>query len=224
MKPKHLLTALPNTIVSGELSDDEAEADDAHRLTIAEAFEDDDIVADFAKEKQDERQKDLPQAVELSLPGWGHWAGAGAKPPGPRKATRQIMKIPAELPRRDDNRDQVIINEDALKNEKLDKHLVNEVPFPFVTVKDYEASLRAPLGRTFIPESAHAAMVEPRIVTKQGTVIEPMKKEMLMANPSKLMRVGKRLQNEAVDQYSKYALEKLIKPSPDSKVGFGRVE
>uniref|UniRef100_A0A182WVM4 U3 small nucleolar RNA-associated protein 14 n=1 Tax=Anopheles quadriannulatus TaxID=34691 RepID=A0A182WVM4_ANOQN len=224
MKPKHLLTALPNTIVSGELSDDEAEADDAHRLTIAEAFEDDDIVADFAKEKQDERQKDLPQEVELSLPGWGHWAGVGAKPPGPRKATRQIMNIPAELPRRDDNRDQVIINEDALKNEKLDKHLVNEVPFPFVTVKDYEASLRAPLGRTFIPESAHAAMVEPRIVTKQGTVIEPMKKEMLMANPSKLMRVGKRLQNEAVDQYSKYALEKLSKPSPGSKVGFGRVE
>uniref|UniRef100_A0A182K1G3 U3 small nucleolar RNA-associated protein 14 homolog A n=1 Tax=Anopheles christyi TaxID=43041 RepID=A0A182K1G3_9DIPT len=211
MKPKHLLTALPNTIVSGELSEDE-DADDAHRLTIAEAFEDDDIVADFAKEKQDERRKDLPQEVELNLPGWGHWAGAGMKTNNKRKTSRQIFKPPPELPRRDDNRDQVIINEDALKNDMLDKHLVNEVPFPFMTVKDYEASLRAPVGRTFMPETAHAAMIEPRIVTKQGTVIAPMTKELLVGDSTKLMRVGKRQQNEAVDTYSEYAQKRLRKP------------
>ncbi|XP_053660763.1 U3 small nucleolar RNA-associated protein 14 homolog A [Anopheles marshallii] len=207
MKPKHLLTALPNMITSGELSDDEDADNDAHRLTIAEAFEDDDIVADFAKEKQDERQKDIPQAVELTLPGWGHWAGAGIKPKVPRPNARKMFKPPPELTRRDDNRDQVIINEDALKNDKLSKHLVSEVPFPFVTVKDYEASLRAPLGRTFIPETAHAAMVEPRVITKKGAVIEPMKKELLVANPTKLTMVGKRQRNEAVDEYNKY-LEK----------------
>uniref|UniRef100_A0A182YIB8 Uncharacterized protein n=1 Tax=Anopheles stephensi TaxID=30069 RepID=A0A182YIB8_ANOST len=200
MKPKHLLTALPNTIVSGELSEDE-DVKDAHRLTIAEAFEDDDIVADFAKEKQDERQKDIPQEIELSLPGWGHWAGAGIKP---RKDARKLFKPPPALPRRDDNRDQVIINEDGLKNEKLGKHLVNEVPFPFLTVKDYEASLRAPIGRTFIPETAHATMVQPRVITKLGAVIEPMKKDMLVENRSRLMRVGKRQQNEANDAYNAY--------------------
>ncbi|XP_050079186.1 U3 small nucleolar RNA-associated protein 14 homolog A [Anopheles maculipalpis] len=203
MKPKHLLTALPNTIISGELSEDE-DANDAHRLTIAEAFEDDDIVADFAKEKQDERQKDIPQEIELTLPGWGHWAGAGIQPRAQRPNARKLFKPPPALPRRDDNRDQVIINEDGLKNEKLGKHLVNEVPFPFLTVKDYEASLRAPLGRTFIPETAHGAMVQPRIVTKQGAVIEPMKKELLVENPSRLTRVGKRQQNEAVDTYNEY--------------------
>uniref|UniRef100_A0A182N6D0 U3 small nucleolar RNA-associated protein 14 homolog A n=1 Tax=Anopheles dirus TaxID=7168 RepID=A0A182N6D0_9DIPT len=201
MKPKHLLTALPTTIVSGELSEDEGE-DDAHRLTIAEAFEDDDIVADFEREKQDERRKDLPQEVDTELPGWGHWAGPGVKKRVPRQTGRQIFKPPAELPRRDDNRDQVIINEDALRTEQLGKHLVSELPFPFVTVKDYEASLRAPLGRTFIPQTAHATMVEPRIVTKQGAVIAPMKKEMLLRNPERLLRVGKRQQNEAVNRYT----------------------
>ncbi|XP_052891794.1 U3 small nucleolar RNA-associated protein 14 homolog A [Anopheles moucheti] len=215
MKPKHLLTALPNMITSGELSDDEDADNDAHRLTIAEAFEDDDIVADFAKEKQDERQKDIPQEVELTLPGWGHWAGAGIKPKVPRQNARKMFKPPPELTRRDDNRDQVIINEDGLKNDKLSKHLVSEVPFPFVTVKDYEASLRAPLGRTFITESAHAAMVEPRVITKQGAVIEPMKKELLVRNPTRLTTVGKRQRNEAVDEYNKY-LEK------HHKKAFGR--
>uniref|UniRef100_A0A182P8Z4 U3 small nucleolar RNA-associated protein 14 homolog A n=1 Tax=Anopheles epiroticus TaxID=199890 RepID=A0A182P8Z4_9DIPT len=211
MKPKHLLTALPNTVVSGELSDDE-DGDEAHRLTIAEAFEDDDIVADFAKEKQDARQKDLPQAVELTLPGWGQWAGPGVQPAKKRNTARQMFKPPPVLPRRDDNRDQVIINEDALKNDKLGKHLVNEVPFPYLTVKDYEASLRAPVGRTFIPETAHAAMVEPRVVTKQGTVIAPMKKDMLVQNPATLMRVGKKQQNEAVDAYNQFAKKNVRKP------------
>uniref|UniRef100_A0A182Q1E6 U3 small nucleolar RNA-associated protein 14 homolog A n=1 Tax=Anopheles farauti TaxID=69004 RepID=A0A182Q1E6_9DIPT len=197
MKPKHLLTALPNTIVSGELSEDEGE-DEAHRLTIAEAFEDDDIVADFEREKQDERKKDMPQEIDDTLPGWGEWAGPGVKP---RRNSRKIFKPPAELPRRDDNRDKVIINEDALRTTELSKHLVSELPFPFVTVKDYEASLRAPLGRTFIPEMAHATMVEPRVVTKLGTVIEPMKKDTLLKKPERLLRVGKRQRNEATIKY-----------------------
>ncbi|XP_049288428.1 U3 small nucleolar RNA-associated protein 14 homolog A [Anopheles funestus] len=208
MKPKHLLTAIPTTIMSGELSDDE-EADDAHRLTIAEAFEDDDIVADFAKEKQDERQKDIPQEVEQTLPGWGHWAGAGIQPITQRQTARKIFKPPPQLTRRDDNRDQVIINEDGLKNDKLSAHLVNEVPFPFLRVKDYEASLRAPVGRTFIPETAHAVMVEPRIITKQGAVIEPMKKAMLVENPKKLTKVGKKQRSEAVDNYNNYIGKRL---------------
>uniref|UniRef100_A0A182M5V2 U3 small nucleolar RNA-associated protein 14 homolog A n=1 Tax=Anopheles culicifacies TaxID=139723 RepID=A0A182M5V2_9DIPT len=212
MKPKHLLTALPNTVISGELSDDE-DGDDAHRLTIAEAFEDDDIVADFAKEKQDERQKDIPQEVELTLPGWGHWAGAGIKPPAKPPNARMLFKPPPVIARRDDNRDQVIINENGLKNDKLSKHLVNEVPFPFQTVKDYEASLRAPVGRTFIPETAHAVMVEPRVITKQGALIEPMKKELLVEHAARVKMGGKRRQrNEAVNQYYEYVETQQEKP------------
>ncbi|KFB42136.1 AGAP003632-PA-like protein [Anopheles sinensis] len=191
MKPKHLLTALPDSIAAGELSDGEPEHyddddddDDHRRLTIAEAFEDDDIVADFMKEKQDERANHLPKEVDLDLPGWGFWVGPGTDSEAPRQEARKVVKPPKELPRRDDNRDQVIINEDALVNPELSKHLVNEVPFPYVTVKDYEASLRAPLGRTFVPETAHVTMIEPRVVTKQGAVIEPMKGNMLMTNPT----------------------------------------
>uniref|UniRef100_A0AAG5CU35 U3 small nucleolar RNA-associated protein 14 n=1 Tax=Anopheles atroparvus TaxID=41427 RepID=A0AAG5CU35_ANOAO len=206
MKPKHLLTALPNTITSGEMSDGEPEDDGDHqRLTIAEAFQDDDIVADFVKEKQDEREKYMPKEVDLSLPGWGEWAGPGVVPSKSRVQTRTFIKPPKELPRRDDRRDKVIINEDALVNPQLSKHLVNELPFPFVSVKDYESSLRAPLGRTFVPETAHVTMIEPRVVTKQGAVIEPMRKRMLMADQKGVRRRAPvRAGRKAVQTYNKF--------------------
>uniref|UniRef100_A0A2M3Z572 Putative u3 small nucleolar rna-associated protein 14 log a n=1 Tax=Anopheles braziliensis TaxID=58242 RepID=A0A2M3Z572_9DIPT len=208
MKPKHLLTALPDAVATGELSGDEDPEETGanhQRLTIAEAFEDDDIVADFVKEKQDERDKNRPQEIDNTLPGWGSWAGPGVKEKKRAQKVRKIFKPPTELPRRDDNKDQVIINEDGLVNEKLKKHLLNEVPFPFVTVKDFEASLRAPIGRTFIPESAHTAMIEPSVITKKGLVIEPMKKEMLLQDPNQVLRFGTKKENGATEKYREFA-------------------
>jgi U3 small nucleolar RNA-associated protein 14 len=45
------------------------------RDIICEAFEDDDIVDDFNKEKRNEIEKDKPKDINLSLPGWGAWGG-----------------------------------------------------------------------------------------------------------------------------------------------------
>ncbi|XP_055612305.1 U3 small nucleolar RNA-associated protein 14 homolog C-like isoform X2 [Uranotaenia lowii] len=202
MKPKHLLNALPDMTTGGDLSDDE-DPEHSRRLTIAEAFADEDIVADFEKEKEDERERNKPKEVDLKLPGWGSWGGSGIrqrKTPHPR---RKMFKAPPVLPRRDDNKGRVIINEDAV-NKKLGEHLVNELPFPFVTVKDYEASLRAPLGRTFVPETAHSTLVEPRVVTKIGAVIEPMKKDILMKDTDKVFKVGGKMYNGAVKKYEQF--------------------
>lgn len=41
-------------------------------------------------------------------------------------------------------------------------------------MKDYEASIRAPIGRTWLPETAHQKLIAPPVVTKLGTIIEPM--------------------------------------------------
>ncbi|XP_053694897.1 U3 small nucleolar RNA-associated protein 14 homolog A [Sabethes cyaneus] len=213
MKPRHLLNAVPDLeVIGGDLiDDDDADDDDPvakiqrqQRLTIAEAFEDDDIVVDFEQEKQEERDRNKPKEVDLSLPGWGHWAGAGISQKKTNKTRRKMFKPAPVLPRRDDNKEKVIINEDAV-NKNLASHLVNDLPFPFVSVKDYEASLRAPLGRTFIPETAHTTLVEPRVVTKKGTVIEPMKKDILLqSNPGKSFHVGGKLYNKAVRKYEEF--------------------
>lgn len=51
---------------------------------------------------------------------------------------------------------------------------VNELPYPFTQVKDFEASIRAPIGTTWLPETAHQQLIAPPVVTKLGAVIEPM--------------------------------------------------
>uniref|UniRef100_A0A1Q3EXJ4 Putative u3 small nucleolar rna-associated protein 14 log a n=1 Tax=Culex tarsalis TaxID=7177 RepID=A0A1Q3EXJ4_CULTA len=201
VKPKHLLNAIPDLTTGGDLSDED-DPELAQRLTIAEAFADDDIVADFEHDKQTERERNAPQAVDTFLPGWGAWGGAGIKN---QKTRRKMFKKIPVLPRKDDNREKVIINEDAVVSKKLAAHLVNELPFPFTSVRDYEASLRAPLGRTFVPETAHATLVEPAVVTKMGAVIEPMKKDILLQpDPAKSFRVGGKQFNKAVRKYEEF--------------------
>lgn len=51
---------------------------------------------------------------------------------------------------------------------------MSDLPYPFTQVKDFEATVRAPIGRTWIPETAHQQLVAPPVVTKLGAVIEPM--------------------------------------------------
>ena len=56
-----------------------SEEKDEHRMNIQEAFADDDVLAEFDKEKNDTIERDRPKAIDLSLPGWGEWAGTGVK-------------------------------------------------------------------------------------------------------------------------------------------------
>ena len=56
---------------------------------------------------------------------------------------------------------------------------VSELPYPFESVTDYEASIRAPIGNTWVPETAHRKLIAPRIVTLQGQIIAPMTEDAL---------------------------------------------
>ena len=62
---------------------------------------------------------------------------------------------------------------------------MNELPFPFTSVKDFEASVRAPISNTFIPESAHRKLIKPPVRTKMGAVITPMDKDVLVKRQKK---------------------------------------
>lgn len=63
---------------------------------------------------------------------------------------------------------------------------VSELPYQFKTVKDFEASVRAPVGRTFVPEAMHKKLTAPAVTTKMGTVIEPMTETELLAVKKKI--------------------------------------
>jgi U3 small nucleolar RNA-associated protein 14 len=55
----------------------EPQKTEEHRMNIQEAFADDDVLAEFEKDKAETIERDRPKAIDLSLPGWGEWAGSG---------------------------------------------------------------------------------------------------------------------------------------------------
>ncbi|XP_055692785.1 U3 small nucleolar RNA-associated protein 14 homolog A isoform X2 [Lutzomyia longipalpis] len=176
---KSLNTALPDMMHE---EDDGEEVRVNGKLSLTEAFEDDDIFKDFSREKSDQIAADQPQDIDLTLPGWGSWTGQGVV----KRQKRMILKFPKNLPRKDSTKNSVIINE--ILSEKAKEHLVRDLPYPFTSVRDFEASIRAPVGRTFVPETAHRVLTKPNLVTKMGTIIEPMDEKVLL-NADKPQRV-----------------------------------
>lgn len=57
------------------------------------------------------------------------------------------------------------------------------LPFPFLNVSDWEASIRGPVGRNFVPESVHRELIKPSLKTELGAVIKPMDKSALIERP-----------------------------------------
>jgi len=170
---KDIGSDLPEIMGYNDLEDD---AED-QRDIIAEAFADDDVVESFKAEKAALIEAKKPKDIDLTLPGWGEWGGGGAVP-SKRKRKRFTVKAPPVHKRKDENTGHLILNTE--KDDMLRTHQVSSVPFPFTSVSDYEASIRAPVGATFIPRTAHLKMVKPRVMTKAGAVIEPMDREQLV--------------------------------------------
>ncbi|CAH2093064.1 unnamed protein product [Euphydryas editha] len=181
--PKYL-----NTPISKQENDfDELDEDEqvVPKVDIEEVFEEDDVVASFRQEKEDEINNDIPKDTDLTLPGWGSWGGKGVKV-RKRKNNRFIAKPAPKVPRRDDNKGDIIIHE--TKNPKLVSHKVSDIPFPFNSVKEYEASIRTPIGNTFIPETAHKKLIRPNVITKAGSIIEPMDEDELLVKRNRTFK------------------------------------
>ncbi|XP_014244568.1 U3 small nucleolar RNA-associated protein 14 homolog A [Cimex lectularius] len=179
VKQKKLMTHAPELEEEGDDASGDEDEKQKH-LNLIEAFGDDDVVDQFRKEKEDEINADKPKDVDLTLPGWGHWAGCSMPPVKKRKTSRRfVVKFP-EVKRKDATRQHVIINENV--DVRLKDHMVNELPYPFKSVKEYEASIRAPIGNNWIPEVAHKRLTAPPVLTKMGSIIEPMDPEQLVKN------------------------------------------
>ncbi|XP_017034334.1 U3 small nucleolar RNA-associated protein 14 homolog C [Drosophila kikkawai] len=182
------------------MDDDAADYDDEddaaaaeHQLTVSQAFEDDDIVADFNRDKNKDSELKNTE-LQLFMPGWGSWAGAGISQEAvEQRNKRLLLKLAEPEKRRDDNKDNLYVNEASCK--KAREHKVSSLPFPFRSLADYEASIRAPIGRNFVPETAFRMLTRPSVITRKGQVIEPMDESELV-KPNRRLRhiVDKRIQ------------------------------
>lgn len=135
--------------------------------------EKDKIVA--SQMEKEESDLNLP----MKLPGWGSWSGPGISSPKKRKPTSQ------ELSSRESSRQKkkaaldkgmkhVLINSENKRDHKIRKLMLNQVPHPFQTREQYERSLSMPIGPEWNAQSAHAGLTKPAVVTKAGSIIEPM--------------------------------------------------
>uniref|UniRef100_A0A146MGL4 U3 small nucleolar RNA-associated protein 14 A n=1 Tax=Lygus hesperus TaxID=30085 RepID=A0A146MGL4_LYGHE len=174
VKRQKLDTAIPDFEEGGDSeSDDEAEE---QHLNLMEAFADDDIADEFRKEKEEEEEDFKEKEIDLSLPGWGSWGGSGITPWKNRRKKR-VVKFP-KIPRKDANKNIVIINEEP--SAKFTKLMVNDLPQQFKDVAAYEAAIRAPIGDTWVTQSAHNSLIAPQVITKMGAIIEPLDASVLL--------------------------------------------
>ena len=106
-------------------SDDETLA---HRMTIQEAFANDDVIEEFVKEKEDTAETSKPKEVDLSLPGWGDWGGPGID----ETKRKKKFKVPSKptRARKDTKLAHVIINED--RDKKFAKNQVITRPTLYI--------------------------------------------------------------------------------------------
>lgn len=196
--PKKLFTLetkiseIANPDVTAKDGEEESDGEEAQRSIIAQAFADDDVIDEFVKEKNAVVDRDKPTDIDLFLPGWGAWGGESVKV-SKRKRKKFIIKAPEGPPRKDKRLGNVIISEK--KDKAISKHQVNDLPFPYVTVEQYEQAIRAPIGKTWNPEMAVKELVKPKIVTKLGGIIQPISKADVFKKDSKKRKPDMGFQN-----------------------------
>ncbi|KAH7334553.1 Utp14 protein-domain-containing protein [Rhizoctonia solani] len=163
------------------LSDDEASDTDEkapaafkQRELVAMAFAGDNVVEDFAAEKQRVIEEDAPKEVDTSLVGWGSWGGRGTKKQAPRpNLIKKIAGVDASK-RADAGKKNIIISEK--KDKKAAKYLVKDLPYPYTSKEQFARSMATPIGTEWNTRVAHQRAVLPRVVKKMGTVIDPLER------------------------------------------------
>ena len=177
---------------------------------IKEAFAGDDVIRDFLKEKREAMEASKPKDLDLTLPGWGEWGGMGLKPSA-KKRRQFLIKAPEGPPRKDKNLPNVIINEK--RNTRAAAHQVQALPHPFTHHQQFERTIQTPIGSTWNTQRAFQKLTMPKVVTRPGHVIKPIKAgdvgyrsssrsdlSVVQRNPKRLsIHHKKHLENNCVD-------------------------
>ncbi|XP_069859174.1 U3 small nucleolar RNA-associated protein 14 homolog A-like [Dipodomys merriami] len=159
--------AVPTAI---EELEDEVERN--QKQMIKEAFAGDDVIREFLKEKEETAEANKPRDIDLTLPGWGEWSGVGLKPSA-KKRRQFLIKAPEDPPRKDKNLPNAIIAEKH--NIHATAHQVRVLPYPFTHHQQFEQTIQNPVGSMWNTQRAFQKLTTPKVVTKPGHVIKPIK-------------------------------------------------
>ena len=217
-KPKPRKAPNPTTAAAdaAQDDDDDGESDpgaaDLHmplairdQELVARAFAGEDVVGDFARDKDDVADEDDDRVVDNTLPGWGTWVGEGVSGRDQRRHqgrfVTKVEGVKKKQDRRDARLDNVIINEKRIKKVRIpftpslppllsnlpkptdpvfqnDRYLASQLPHPFESRAQYERSLRLPVGPEWMTKETFQDGTKPRVLMKQG-VITPISKPVI---------------------------------------------
>ncbi|XP_074603898.1 U3 small nucleolar RNA-associated protein 14 homolog A-like [Brevipalpus obovatus] len=159
--------------------DEDLDDDDERRKMIAEAFADDDVIADFISEKKRKQLMEGSKDICTFLPGWGHWSGPGMRP---NKRLKKKLTVRAQKrQRQDDTIGNAIISEEADKTVK--NLMVKNLPFNCKTARMLEKTVNNPIGQNWNSETQFRHNVHPKLSVKMGKIIEPINENALIKKP-----------------------------------------
>lgn len=112
--------------LSTQTFESESEDEESNRLPfvmrnqdlVRKAFAGDEVLADFQKEKEETMHDEEEKVIDNTLPGWGHWTGAGiSKKERKRNRGKVLVKVGGiqKEKRLDAKLDRVIINQKRVK-------------------------------------------------------------------------------------------------------------
>ncbi|KAF9055750.1 Utp14 protein-domain-containing protein [Panaeolus papilionaceus] len=144
------------------------------RDLVALAFAGDNVVQNFEEAKRREIAEDAPREVDMSIPGWGSWGGAGVRKAAPKP--ERIKKIAGVDPktRADYNKKNIIISEK--RDKKASKYMIKDLPYPYTSKEQFERAMERPLGADWNTRVAFQRATLPRVMKKPGVIIDPLEK------------------------------------------------
>lgn len=104
---------------------------------------------------------------DTKLVGWGSWGGRGVKKPkksGPGSRYLKTSGGIAPEARKDAGKTNVIITEK--KDKKATNFLPKDLPYPYTSVAQYEASFANPIGGEWNSRAVHQRQTLPRVTKK----------------------------------------------------------
>ena len=179
-----------NTLTYGDEDENGDEADEApepfilrdsnpNHAIVSAAFGGDDVDESFSAEKAELMASEGDKVIDNTLPGWGSWVGDGVSKRARARHKGRFLTVEKGIKpedRKDSKLDRVIISQAKVK--KNTKFLASTLPFPFEDRKQYEASLRMPVG-IGMTKGTVLGNTKPRVLVKKGVVIQPMEKPMV---------------------------------------------
>lgn len=143
---------------------------------IREAFAEDDVFSEFASEKKAVVDAEAPKIEDVTLPGWGVWGGEGISENNSKSKNRWVLHKKGLDPkaRLDKDLKHVIINERRIKA-TAKTFTIPSVPFPFSTAEEHARHIAQPIGKEWNTVTTFKKRIQPRIVTKAGSIIKPIK-------------------------------------------------